>query len=256
VDYSFSRLPPYPLAISDFESALTDARASLFPHPNSREAGHVVGIDFPEGGGPALKVISRSNLNPTGVYPSYRTGKQVVWDSPHEYNLIRLMDCDASVVDILPQPCVIRYVQGGEERKHYPDLLTKLQNGQKVFWEVKTPENAHRTDTRSRTAIMAEGLTEHGYLYRVALSDDLRVEPRLKNVTQLLRHGRKRVPIEVREQIRQLMTLAKAISLGQVASGALGPLNRATAYNLVLEGKLWIDVDAHWNQSTLLHWVA
>jgi hypothetical protein len=256
VDYPFSRLPPYPLGISDFESASSDARASLFPHPYSLEPGHIVGIDFPKDGGPALKVISRSNLNPTGAHPSYRTGKQVVWDSPHEYNLIRLMDCDASVVEILPQPCVIKYVQGGEHRTHYPDLLTKLRNGQKVLWEVKTPENTSRGDTRSRTAIMAHGLPDLGYRYRVALSKDLMVTPRLRNVTQLLRHGRKPVPIEVREQIRQLMQIAKAISLGQITSGALGPLNRAAAYNLVLEGKFWIDVDVHWNESTLLHWVA
>lgn len=256
MDYSLSRLSPYPLAITDFESALIDARASLFPHPDSLEPGHVVGVEFPEDGGPALEVISRSNLNPTGIHPSYRTGKPVVWDSPHEYNLIRLVDCDAFVAEILPQPCVIKYVQGGEERSHYPDLLTKFRNGQKVLWEVKTPENANRLDTRSRTAIMAEGLPEHGYGYRVALSDDLRAEPRLKNVVQLLRHGRRPVPIEIREQIRTLMKLAKAISLGQVASGALRPLNRAAAFNLVLEGKLWIDLDSHWNQSTLLHWVA
>jgi len=107
------------------------------------------------------------------------------WESRHELNAFRLLDCDPSVIRFTEQPCEIVYLQDGVQKRHFPDILVEFA-GRKELWEVKPVSEINRHDLTTRTAAL-DGLTRWGYDYRVVLGSDLASEPRIKNVIRILR---------------------------------------------------------------------
>jgi hypothetical protein len=173
------------------------------------------------------------------------------WESSHERNAFRLLDCDSAIQRFSEQPCKIYFHLEGELRQHYPDILVQLGD-HKELWEIKTAEDAHDPDVVKRTNLLMSSLPSWGYIYRVVLAHDLAAQPRLDNAMTLLQFGRGSITLVERELIRQLFQQADALRWGDVCEGAFGNRGRAIVSRLVLEGALSLDMHNPISSFTLL----
>lgn len=216
----------------------------------------IISITPPEEGKlRSRKVVSRSRARATGKYPSWKMGRMIQWESINELNAFRLLDANPAVTGYREQPCVIRYELDKQIHLHYPDVLV-LSGESKELWEIKPSSEAKKHEYVERTELLAAGLPNLGFSYRLVIAEDLTQEPRLSNALTLLKFGRAPVlDVEV-EQLRQVILQTGTINWGSVTSGAFGPMGRQLVCRLVLEGVLSFDVEKPWTDATILHWVS
>ncbi|HEV2578804.1 MAG TPA: TnsA endonuclease N-terminal domain-containing protein [Acidobacteriaceae bacterium] len=173
------------------------------------------------------------------------------WESPHELNALRILDCDPKIASFYDQPCEIVYVQAGEQRRHYPDILVEFAfNGRKEIWEVKTETEASRPEVASRTALMAEHLPAWGYQYRIAVASELSLQPRLRNSCKLLDFGRNSISEDAREKIRRAVAAGENLDWLSACAGKYGPRGREVLCRLALEGYLQVEMNSEWSKET------
>jgi hypothetical protein len=188
----------------------------------------------------ARKVVTRSRARNTGKYPSWKMKRMIEYESVHELNAFRLLDCDPRVTAFREQPCKIAYLQGEETRIHFPDVLVQVRGGREM-WEVKTRSEAVRQEISDRTLLLTEHLPHWGYIYRVVLADDLANQPRLANATTLLQYGHRPVGSRKREEMRMLLEAHGSLSYVAARDGAYGKTGREATCRLILEGALTFD---------------
>ena len=200
-----------------------------------------VQIIFPKDGKiRSRKVVKRSNARNSGKYPSWKTGRMMQWESPHEGNAMRILDATPTVTSFSEQPCEIIFTLNGEQRRHYPDFMV-VERNYREFWEVKTEADANSLEVSERTAHLTQVLPEYGYGYRIVSAEVLAKQPRLDNVKRLNKLGRQPVSLLEIERIRRLFTQQPAISWGifeQHSADAIRNISR-----LILEGMLSIDLN-------------
>ena len=202
----------------------------------------ILSISYPDDGNlRARKVISRSKARPTGKYPSWKMGRMMHWESSHELNAYRLLDSNPEVVSFHEQPLTIRYLLGGEEHLHYPDVLVNF-GGTRELWEIKTARDAADPGVVARTSLMQSQLPDFGFVYRVVIGEDLARNPRLSNVLKLLKYGRQPVSLVERESLVRILGATSEISW-QAAIEALSPDGRRILARLCLEGLITCDMD-------------
>lgn len=234
--------------MSDHQTVPNKLSLSIVPQGYDR----VLAINFPQFGKVrARRIVTRSRRRPTGKYPSWKMNRNLEWESPHELNALRLLDCDPKILSFHDQPCEIVYVQAGEQRRHYPDILVQFaSNGSKEIWEVKTEDEASRPEVASRTALMTEHLPAWGYQYRIALAGELSLQPRLRNSCNLLYFGRNSITEDAREKIRRAVAAGKELNWSSACAGKYGPRGREVLCRLTLEGYLNVDMNSRWSKET------
>lgn len=193
--------------------------------------------------GRARNVISRSRTRGTGMYPSWKMGRMVHWESPNELNAFRLLDADPTIRSFQEQPLAIRFELQGETHLHYPDLLIEWRDGRRALWEIKPTRKAMRPQTTARTRYLQAALPSVGFQYRMVLAEELRREPRLSNALTLLKYGRMPIGEVERECVRQLLAAVRVIRWASAVNGDLGPRGRPILCRLALEGVLSFDRD-------------
>jgi hypothetical protein len=146
---------------------------------------------------------------------------------------------------------VIHYELDGEPRRHFPDVLVQTRTYREL-WEVKELADAQRPETVKRTELLKLALPTHGHIYRLVLAEDLAREPRLTNVKRLLKHGRREVPILIREQVRQIITHCGGLTWGAVLDGKIDSIDVVVVSKLLLNGFLHFDLNAPLLPSTVL----
>jgi hypothetical protein len=165
----------------------------------------------------------------------------IQWESPHELNAYRLLDCDSAVVSFQEQPLEIRYEMNGEVHRHYPDVLVQRHSGDEL-WEVKTQADAIRSEVAERTALMTAELPRFGFRYRMMLAEDLGGQPTLVNALLILQHGRCAISIQERQLVLRFFNAHQEIRWGDVKAGLLGTKGRMCVCRLLLEGVLNLDI--------------
>jgi hypothetical protein len=191
----------------------------------------------------AIKVKSRSNTMPTGGQPSLKTNTVIHWKSPAEGHLAKMAECEPQVTYLGSQPARVYFTMNGEdERHHVPDLLCR-GGPYPLLFEVKTELDAWCDEVAMRSALMARDLPMFGYGYRVALAEDLRREPRMRNLKQIRRLARAPANLFAREATRLLLAECHDFTWGEASRGELGHVTLQVVCRLLLEGVLWIDVD-------------
>jgi len=211
----------------------------------------VISIDFPENALRARKVISRANAKETGKWASWKTDRMMHYDSGHERNAFKLLDACPEVISYSEQPCIIRYMLDGVEHRHYPDILVNFKVQQQI-WEVKTEFESKKPETSNRSALMTKCLPAFGYEYHVALAEDLKCNPRLRNIEILLRQRRSPVPINEYEQIRQLFKKHENLNWKYFQHGEAGAIYLKTVCQLILEGTLDMDFNQAIEDATVI----
>jgi hypothetical protein len=219
--------------------------------PFSRTDG-VSSIEFNPDNAPVRKVVSRSNARATGKWPSWKSGRMMHYDSPHECTAFKLLDATPEVISYFPQPCTIYYTLDGERYRHIPDILVNYSDSM-ALWEVKTAIDADRPEVERRTALMVQELPKFGYNYQLMIAEDMQRGSKLKNVLHLIKHGRKPLSLFEMEQIRQLFKKAGAIPWGFFQHGEPGAVFLKQVCRLLLEGVLMMDIQDRWDASTKVY---
>lgn len=132
-------------------------------------------------------------------FPSLKMG-QVVWgESTLERDYHRLLEFDSGVRSFREQPFRIEYVLDGETRSYTPDVLVERTDGRRQVFEVKEEEEARRPENELLYSLIRPICEREGYRFHLALDADIRRQPRLRNITLLLRY--QRTPFGVRERL-------------------------------------------------------
>lgn len=197
----------------------------------------------------ARRVVTRSRARGTGKYPSWKIGRMVQWESPHELNAFRLLDANPAVLAFAEQPAVIVYRLLGETYRHYPDAVVSTVQGSE-FWEVKSSAEASGPELIERTRLLAAHLPAMGYQYRMVLGEDLSRNPRLRNVKTMLRYGRRALLLPERETLRQILDRTGYVCWGAATEGLLGRRGRSLLARSFLEGSVVFDVEQPLSAST------
>jgi hypothetical protein len=115
-------------------------------------------VIFPDAGElRSRKVVSRSNSQSAGKYPSWKMRRMVHWESLNELNAFRLLDCDPRVWRFSEQPCRIVFTIDGIRRIHFPDVLVIGAEG-KQLWEIKTRCKSMDSEVLRRTELLSKAL--------------------------------------------------------------------------------------------------
>lgn len=198
-------------------------------------------VHFPSGDLPRYKkVVTRSRGRPTGKYPSWKNGRLMQWESHHEANAFRLLDCDPAVISFSEQPCLVKYVLNGVTHNHVPDILV-FYRGRKELWEIKSDQDTTRPDIKTRTLCLQRGLPLLGYDYRVVSASELAAEPMTSTRISILRFGRDLISEFEIEAIRRELLKSGHLTWGNACSGNYGARGRTVISRLLLEGRLALD---------------
>lgn len=209
----------------------------------------IVDIKYPDQGKiRARKVISRSKGRSTGKYPSWKMRRMVHWESPHELNAFRLLDANPAVVSFHEQPLVIRFVLGGVEHLHYPDVLVNLSSTRELL-EIKSASEAVAPDVVARTRLLQATLPQKGFTYRMVIGEDLAREPRLSTVLTILKYGRQPISLVEHEHIRRLLQATGEISWA-TALETIGPHGQRILSRLFLEGTITCEIEKQLTETT------
>jgi hypothetical protein len=222
-------------------------------YPTSQKRNAVLSITYPERGKRrARKVVTRSRARPTGKFPSLKMKRMIEWESINELNAFRLLEANPKVLKYWEQPCVIHYEMDGESRRHYPDALVETRRSRDLV-EVKEFADAQQPAIIKRTELLKLALPQLGYVYRLAIAEDLAREPRQTNIKTLLKHGRQKVPLLIKERVRQFITHCGCLTWGAVNDGAIAPIDDRVVCRLLLDGFLYCDLNECWSPATQLH---
>lgn len=209
----------------------------------------ILSIEYPpDGKHRARKVISRSKARPTGKYPSWKMGRMVHWESPHELNAYRLLDANPAVISFHEQPLIIHFILNGEEHPHYPDVLVDFGTTREL-WEIKPANAATDLDLLARTRLLQHELSKKGITYHMVTGDELAREPRLSTVLTLLKYGRQQISMVEHEQVRLLFQDDREITWA-AAQEVLGHNRSRLLCRLFLEGHLTCDIEQELTSAT------
>lgn len=202
----------------------------------------IISITFGKNLKPVRKVVLRSNTRKvSGKHPSWKMGGAIHYESKHERNAFKLLDANPQVISYHAQPCIIRYHLYGNSNQHTPDILVIFKD-RKELWEVKEIKDANNPDVKSRSELMEKCLCAFGYSYRVAIDENLEINPRLMNVEKLLKHGFHDVSQLQRELVRQLFIKNDAINWGAFSNKKSDSIQLKHICRLILEGVLRCDM--------------
>jgi hypothetical protein len=229
------------------------ARAMLTE--TSHQTINTVRLEWPPADERSRKVVRRSNIRATGKFPSFRNAKSLHYESLIERDCFRILDIDTTITSFSEQPVVIHYTRDGNERTHYPDILT-IGNGRKTFLEVKDVKSPDLDDAIDRANYLTPFLMQLGYRYEVITSDVIQSEPRLSNAKTLLRHGRNPVDAFTKESLRRYFGSDAQTTWHHVLAGQLGKFGTAYVARLILEGMLTFDKSKLLGPTTLIQLTA
>lgn len=148
--------------------------SNLQPQYKELISGYTTNVEWMPQGERARKVISRSNSIATGKFPSPKNGRSIHCESRHELNAMVILENSDVVTSYHEQPAIITYIDAlGVKRKHYPDILANLKNGNRLLLEIKSDQYANDTDTVWRTSHLHDQLKAIGVIYLLVVESQL-----------------------------------------------------------------------------------
>lgn len=148
--------------------------ASLSQQYNEPTSSYSTDVEWFVPGQQSRKVISRSNMKATGKFPSRKNGRSIHCESKHELNAMVILENCEVVSAYHEQPAIITFIDAhGVTRKHYPDILVELLNGNKLVIEIKSDKYSACPETLWRTSHLHEQLKAVGIIYLLILESQL-----------------------------------------------------------------------------------
>ncbi len=187
----------------------------------------------------ARDLIGRSRHIATGVYPSWKMGRLMQWESRVEANVFRLLDICPAITRFAEQPLTIHYLRDGKWHIHIPDVAVETCFGQRLILEVKSTKDRKLHEALERAELIAPALKLMGCHYLVIHQQDVEASRSVANANLLLKLGRKPPSASSHQKFLDLLELGSPLNrkelLGKVINDehAIYP-----AAQLVLRGHL------------------
>ena len=133
----------------------------------------------------ARKVVTRSGRGFRGYFPSKKLNRMVHWESILERDAIHLFEQSPGVVSFQEQPALIHYEVDGETKRYFPDFELVLRSGELVHVEVKPKRKLASPELSKKLRAIAIFYEQKGISFKLLIDDEIRREPRLKNIKML-----------------------------------------------------------------------
>ena len=187
-------------------------------------------------------VVRRTTHRVVGRFPSFKSGRVVHWESQLERDMIRLLEFDSAVLFYREQPEPLTYFEGGKRRKYTPDFIAKTTNGVTVF-EVKPYEQSITSPLKEKLVAFQGHYAAQGVDFLVMTEREIRREPRLSNITKLLRYQRQIVSPTSMQVIIELFDRGVRTLGGLFEHLEKQGVPFTHAYALISQGSLGIDIN-------------
>ncbi|MCR0983127.1 hypothetical protein [Roseomonas populi] len=156
-----------------------------------------------------------------------------------------IIEADGAIVSARAQPDMVRWSDGGIERRHVPDAEVRFDDGRIVVKEVKpradlSPRALAEVD--HRTAILQARFAVRGVGYEVVDSTSPAFLRRLQAAKDVLAARRHTAPPGFDLLVREAIILRNATTLGRIEELVPGA-SRADLMALVLRRKLVVALD-------------
>ncbi len=182
--------------------------------------------------------VSRSKTGVQGKVADVFGGRSRHAESLNELQAFRVLLATARADAWQEQPFILEYHAEGEKHRYTPDLLV-VWGARREVVEIKTDTEADLPENRARFALIRELLTEHGYHFRLWKRSEIYAEPRLTNVSLILRYRSLEVPATDCERIRRAFSATPEVRLH--AFRETPGITVQSILRLVLQGVLHID---------------
>ena len=182
--------------------------------------------------------VSRSKAGVQGKVADVFGGRSRHAESLNELQAFRILLATARADAWQEQPFMLEYHAEGEKRRYTPDLLV-VWGARREVVEIKQDAEADLPENQARFALFRELLTEHGFQFRLWKRSEICAEPRLTNVSLILRYRSVEVSAAERERIRRAFSATPEVRLH--AFRETPGITLQSILRLVLEGTLHID---------------
>jgi len=182
--------------------------------------------------------VSRSKSGVQGKVADVLRGRSRHAESQNELKAFRILLATARTDGWQEQPFFLEYHHEGAKHRYTPDILVVWGAHQEVV-EIKEDSDADSPENQARFALICELLAEHGYRFRLWKRSEICAEPRLTNVSLILRYRCVEVPTAVHERIRRAFSSTPELLL-RTFSETPG-IAVQSVLRLVLDGTLHID---------------
>lgn len=182
--------------------------------------------------------VSRAKSRVQGKIADVFNGRSRHAESLTELQAFRILLATAQADAWQEQPCILEYQQGEKRYRYTPDLLVVWGACREVV-EIKVDAEADLPENQARFALIRELLTDHGYYFRLWKKSEIFAEPRLSNVSLILRYRSVEVSEVEHERIRRAFAATPEARLR--ALHATRGTTVQSVLRLVLDGMLHVD---------------
>jgi hypothetical protein len=190
----------------------------------------------------------------SGLFWSATTGGHVSYESRLELDRQLLADFDQDVAWMASQPMWLSGRDGSAVRRHVPDLLMRLRNGEYLVSDVKPAKFAALPEVAAVLEWTGRVCRERGWRYEVWSGADA---CRLNNV-RFIAAGRRvefvdqRVVAVLKNVVRDGTTVGEACALAE-RSGAPGTAIKPALLSMIWLGEWSVDLMRPLSSETVIH---
>jgi hypothetical protein len=193
------------------------------------------------------KAVSRSKAGVQAKVAHIAAEKSLHAESLNELAAFRVIIACSHADFCQEQPCVLEYRFAEKSHRYTPDVLLAWGTHFELA-EIKDDAEAALPENQERFAAIKEALAEHGYAFRVWRRSEIIAEPRMSNVTLVLRYRTVEPSDLERERIRRAIQMDSNSSLTIGSLGEVSGISLQSILSLVLDGTLNIN---WWERLTL-----
>ena len=185
--------------------------------------------------------ITRSRGKVRGQFPSYKTGRMVAWESQLERRACYLFEFSPGVATFREQPARFYIPVHDQMRRYTPDFELVLDSGEISYVEIKPADKLKKPELKFFFEAVSGELKNSGFSFMLMTEQELIHPVRERNLTLLRRYQlQPLIQAQIQGALSWLSNAAQPFCLGSLVqqTGSI-----TTAYSLIAQGHLWIDVE-------------
>lgn len=187
----------------------------------------------------ARKVITRGPIRVVGKFPSIKSGRMHHWESQLERDRMYQLELDPEVIRFREQPMTLEVSVNGHLHRYTPDL--EVQTTHEPLIEEIKPADKVEAHADLFEAV-SEFLADEGIAFRVVTDNEIRREPHLSNIKQLLPYRLAAIDIAELEFSAQLFSSCSGLTFGDLQN-AFGGTTAFQPWALLAQGFVATDLE-------------
>lgn len=194
-------------------------------------------------------VVKRTSRNFHGWVQSIKMGRSMGYESLLEESAIYHFEFCSQIASYQEQPEMTEFWIKGKRQIYFPDFELEMTDGELVYVEVKPETKLKNPVLKERLEHIAEHYRQRGHRFVILTDKQLKQEPLLGNLKQLIYHHRwKHNHHELRAAMEALTLLpAQTVEGAKVVLG-----NEQDVYRLLATGLYVCDLTRPIEGSTVI----